>query len=183
MPDPFQNPLLGTTPNGFGGSVPPSNALLPPNPYAVTPAEGWAANAQAAGDYLSQQRAQSAQMGFMNPNTGLPTQAGVADAAGRYTNMLLMGVKAPNAVPMNALMPQQLGPLAGIAQAVRNYVTKPNFARAASPDTMAAVQGAINAHPEIAHAVRSGDWSIAGDVPQVDQVGQSAPYAGMRGQQ
>ena len=42
-------------------------------------------------------------------------------------------------------------------------MTKPNLARAASPDTMAAVHDAINSHPEIAHAVRSGDWSVAGD--------------------
>ena len=110
-PDPFQNSLLGTAPNSFGGSAPPSNALMPPSPYDVTPAQGWAANGQAAGDWLAGQRAQSAQMGFLDPNTGLPTRAGVSDAAGRYTNMLLMGVKAPGAVAQNALMPQQPGPL------------------------------------------------------------------------
>lgn len=168
MPDPFQlqNPLLGTAPaGGFGGTAPPSNALMPPNPYAVTPAEGWAANGQAAGDWITQQRAQSAQMGLMDPNTGLPTQAGILNAAGKYGNTLLMGVKAPNAVAANALMPlqQTASPLAGIAQAVRNYVTKPNYARAMSADAIGAVHDAINTHPEIAHAVRTGDWSIAGD--------------------
>lgn len=163
MAQQFQNPLLGSIPGGFGGSVPPSNALLPPNPYDVTPAEGWQANAQAAGNWFTQQRAQSAQMGLMDPATGLPTKAGIADAAGHYANTLLMGVKAPNAVPMNALMQGQASPLAGIAQAVRNYVTKPNMARAMSPDTIGAIHEAINTHPEIAHAVRSGDWSIAGD--------------------
>lgn len=161
MPDPFQNPLLGTAPNGFGGSAPPSNALLPPNPYAVTPAEGWAANAQAAGDWIAGQRAQSAQMGLMDPNTGLPTKAGVADAAGRYANMLLMGVKTPGAVAPNALMPPPASPLAATAQAVRNFMTRPNYARAMSQDNIAAIHDAINTHPEIAHAVRSGDWSIA----------------------
>lgn len=172
MPDPFQNPLLGAAFGGFGGSVPPSSALLPSNPYNVTPAQGWQTNTQAAGDWLAQQRAQSAQMGLMDPNTGLPTQAGILNAAGKYGNTLLMGVKAPNAVAANALMPQQVSPLAGIAQAVRNYVTKPNYARAVSPDTAAAVHEAINTHPEIAHAVRSGDWSIAGDMPQMQQIGE-----------
>lgn len=162
MPGQFQNALLGYAPGaGFGGAVPPSNALLPPDPNAVTPAQGWAANAQAAGDWIAGQRAQSAQMGFLDPSTGLPTKAGVADAAGRYGNMLLMGVKAPGAVAQNALMPQPASPLTGIAQAVRNYVTKPNYARAMSPDAIAAVHDAINTHPEIAHAVRSGDWSVA----------------------
>lgn len=166
MPDPFQiqNPLLGTAPNGFGGSTPPSNALLPPNPYDVTSAQGWAANAQAGGDWLAGQRAQSAQMGLMDPNTGLPTQAGVANAMGRYGNMLLMGVKAPNAIAMNALMPAPANALAATAQAVRNFMTRPNYARAASADAMGAVQDAINTHPEIAHAVRTGDWTVAGDM-------------------
>lgn len=172
MPDPFQNPLLGAAPNGFGGSAPPANALMPPSPYDVTPAQGWATNAQAGSDWLAGQRAQSAQMGLMDPNTGLPTQAGILNAVGKYGNTLLMGVKAPNAIAANALMPAPVSPLAGIAQAVRNYVTKPNYARAASPDTVAAVHDAINTHPEIAHAVRSGNWAIAGDAPMAQAVGQ-----------
>lgn len=162
MPDPFQNPLLGSAQNGFGGSAPPSNALLPPSPYDVTPAQGWSANTQAAGDWLANQRAQSTQMGYLDPNTGLPTKAGVLNAADKYVNMLLMGVKTPNAVPLNALMPAPVSPLAGVAQAVRNYVTKPNYARAMSADNIAAIHDAINTHPEIAHAMRTGDWSIAG---------------------
>ena len=93
----------------FGGSAVPSNALTPPSPYDVTPAQGWQADTQAAGDYLAEQRAQSAQMGMMDPATGLPTQAGMANAAGRYGNMLLMGIKAPNAIPMNGLMLLQPG--------------------------------------------------------------------------
>ena len=132
----------------------------------MTPAQGWQADTQAAGDYLAQQRAQSAQMGMMDPATGLPTQAGMANAAGRYGNMLLMGIKAPNAIPLNGRMPPAAGSLAAMAQAVRNYVTKPNLARAASPDTIAAIHGAINAHPEIARAVQSGDWSFADGTPE-----------------
>lgn len=105
MPGQFQNPLLGYAPGaGFGGAMPPSNALLPPNPYQVTPAEGWAANAQAAGNYIAQQRAESVRQGLMDPNTGLPTRAGVVNAAGQVGNALLMGTTEPGAPPVNGLL-------------------------------------------------------------------------------
>jgi hypothetical protein len=150
---------------------PPANALMPVGPlgqrdYGMTPAEGLAANVGAAGDFISQQRARSAQMGLYDPGTGLPTQAGLARAAGQYGNTLLMSVKGPNALAPSATLPGAVHPLTGIAQAVRNYMTRPNYARAASPDAMAAVTDAINTHPEIAHAVRTGDWTIAGDTEQ-----------------
>lgn len=84
--------------------MPPSNALLPPDPNAVTPAQGWAANAQAAGNFIAQQRAQSAAMGLMDPNTGLPTRAGVMNVAGQMGNALLMGTMEPGAPPVNGLL-------------------------------------------------------------------------------
>jgi len=105
MPGQFQNPLLGMAPGaGFGGAMPPLNALLPPDPNAVTPAQGWAANAQAAGNFIAQQRAQSAAMGLMDPNTGLPTRAGVLNATGQMGNALLMGTTEPGAPPVNGLL-------------------------------------------------------------------------------
>lgn len=164
MSSPQQNPLLGLAPSALNGS--PANALMPPSPYDVTPAQGMQANAQAVGNFLSQQRAQSAQMGMLDPNNGLPTQAGMANAAGRYGNMLLMSMKAPSALPLNGLMPAPASPLMATAQAVRNFITKPNYARALSADALAAVQDAISTHPEIAHAVHTGDWSVADDGSQ-----------------
>ena len=81
MASPTQNPLLGLAPNAFGGS--PANALMPPSPYDVTPAQGMQANAQAVGNFLAQQRAQSAAMGADGPEHGrLPTRAGLMNAGG-----------------------------------------------------------------------------------------------------
>lgn len=101
----FQNPLLGMSSGaGLGGTMSPSNALLPPDPNQVTPAQGWAANAQAADAFLAQQRAKSSAMGLMDPRTGLPTRAGLLGAAGQYGNALMMGTTEPGAPPVNGLL-------------------------------------------------------------------------------
>lgn len=108
MPGQFQNPLLAMAPNGgFGGAIPPPNALMPPDPNQVTPAQGWAAYAQpaqAAGDWLAQQRAEAVRQGLLDPSTGLPTRAGIRDAAGQFGNALLMGTTEPGAPPVNGLL-------------------------------------------------------------------------------
>lgn len=108
MPGQFQNALLGMSPGaGFGGATPPLNALLPPDPNQVTPAQGWEAYAQparAVGNWMADQRAQSAAQGLLNPRTGLPTRAGVMNAVGQWTNALLMGTTEPGAPPLNGLM-------------------------------------------------------------------------------
>jgi hypothetical protein len=64
-------------------------------PNGVGPADAYAFNAQAAQDWLDQQRAISAQQGLWNDQTGLPTGAGVVDAARQYAGGLLMGSTAP----------------------------------------------------------------------------------------
>ena len=51
------------------------------------------------GDYIQQQRQQSIKMGLLDPNTGLPTKAGLADAARQYANAIMMGTTAPGETP------------------------------------------------------------------------------------
>jgi hypothetical protein len=101
---PEVNPLLSFGTSRLMGNAPINALLQPPNPGDVTPAEGWAANAQAAGDFIAQQRAQSAQMGYLDPATGFPTRAGLLNAAGQYGNALLMGSTEARAAPANALL-------------------------------------------------------------------------------
>ncbi len=87
MPDWF-NPLAVTDPAdpNRGG-----NPL-----YSVpTPADAWTFNRDAAQDWIEQQRAISRERGLWNDTTGLPTQAGVVDAAQQYGSGVLMGTTAP----------------------------------------------------------------------------------------
>lgn len=65
---------------------------LAPQPTA---ADAYDYNTQALGDWIRQQRAQSVAMGYLDPNTGLPTQAGLVNAAHQFGNALLMGSVAP----------------------------------------------------------------------------------------
>jgi hypothetical protein len=89
-----------------------SNALQITDPNAsdnpLASAPSWADAAQSLGgtvsagvDKLSQwlaaQRAKSSQMGLWNDVTGLPTAAGIVNAAQQYGNALMMGTTAPGA--------------------------------------------------------------------------------------
>jgi hypothetical protein len=73
--------------------VPPiePNALLRP----PTQADAWSQNTGAVGDWMAQQRAISAERGLWNDETGLPTQAGVLDAARQASMNLLLSTSAP----------------------------------------------------------------------------------------
>ena len=53
---------------------------------------------QAVTDYLAKQRAQSAEMGLWDDQSGMPTAKGLLDAAQQYGNALLMGTTAPETV-------------------------------------------------------------------------------------
>lgn len=63
--------------------------------------------AQNVGDYIARQRAQSVAMGLLDPNTGLPTAAGVVNAGQQYGNALLMGTTAPGR--LSGAMPSEAG--------------------------------------------------------------------------
>jgi hypothetical protein len=62
-----------------------------------TLADAWSYNANALTDWLNTQRAKSAAMGLWNDRTGLPTAAGLVNAAGQYGNALMMGTSTPEA--------------------------------------------------------------------------------------
>ena len=69
----------------------PQNRLAPQPTWA----DAATYTAQAVGDYIAQQRAKSEQMGLWDQSTGLPTGAGVVNAAQQYGSGMLMGTTAP----------------------------------------------------------------------------------------
>jgi hypothetical protein len=85
-------------PNGLG---PPLLNYAAPPPDA-TQGAGVAAAGQQAWQWLQDQRAESVRQGLLDPNTGLPTQAGVVDAAQQYAGGLLAGSTTPGEPGMTA---------------------------------------------------------------------------------
>ena len=73
----------------------PTDGLLASG--APTWADAWQFNTQAAGDWIDRQRAISAERGLWDDATGLPTPAGVVDAAGQTAQGIMMGSTAPGA--------------------------------------------------------------------------------------
>ena len=105
---PLLNGLLNVPDQSYGGAptngLAPPNLLLPPDSGAPTQAQGVTQAGSALWQWLQGQRAQSRQMGLLDPATGLPTQAGAVDAARQYANALMMGTTAPGSagLPMDA---------------------------------------------------------------------------------
>ena len=69
------------------------------NPLRASPslADAWQFNTTLANNWQATQRQRSYDMGLADPATGLPTQAGVVNAAQQYGNALMMGSVAPEA--------------------------------------------------------------------------------------
>ena len=67
------------------------------NPLRASPslADAWQFNATLANNWLATQRQRSYDAGLADPATGLPTQAGMMNAAQMYSNALMMGTTAP----------------------------------------------------------------------------------------
>jgi hypothetical protein len=81
-------------PNGLG---PPMmlNYAAPPDPAAPTLGQGVAQTGANAWQWLQDQRAESVRQGLLDPETGLPTQKGLVDAAGQYAQGVMMGTITP----------------------------------------------------------------------------------------
>jgi hypothetical protein len=78
-----------------------TNPAVSANPLTQgTPDQGaaLASTAQMVADWSAEQKRKSAEMGLWNPETGLPTGAGVADIANQYATALVMGTGAPKPV-------------------------------------------------------------------------------------
>jgi hypothetical protein len=75
------------------GQPPPPDPNNPLTQGAPTLADAWQFNANAAQDWVNQQRAQSAQMGLWGP--GGITSAGARAAGGQMANMLALATTAP----------------------------------------------------------------------------------------
>ena len=82
-------------PNGLG--PPMLNYAAPPSD--TTQGAGVAAAGQQAWQWLQDQRAESTRQGLLDPDTGLPTQAGLVDAARQTAEGVMMGTTAPGDVP------------------------------------------------------------------------------------
>ena len=82
-------------PNGLG--PPLLNYAAPPSD--TTQGAGVAAAGQQAWRWLQDQRAESTRQGLLDPDTGLPTQAGLVDAARQTAEGVMMGTTAPGDVP------------------------------------------------------------------------------------
>lgn len=84
------------------------------------------------GNYLAQQQAASAQQGLWNPSTGLPTQAGLLQAARAYGGALVMGSTAPQSRLM-AYHGTSAGPFNAFDQSLTGTgATEGRFARKVS---------------------------------------------------
>ena len=72
-----------------------------PNPLPQDSSLGAAASTSALElwKWLQNQRADSVRQGLLDPNTGLPTQAGLVDAARQTAQGVMMGTTAPGDVP------------------------------------------------------------------------------------
>ena len=67
---------------------------------APTPADAWQSVAGGIGDYITQQRAQSVADGLLDPNTGMPTAAGMRAAGQSYADAMVGSTVAPGAPRM-----------------------------------------------------------------------------------
>lgn len=76
--------------------MPDQNPLLTGAP---TWADAYDYNANALANWVGQQRQISADRGLWNDKTGLPTGAGIVNAAGQTANALMMGTTAPSEPP------------------------------------------------------------------------------------
>jgi len=79
--------------DGPGRIGQPTDGLLASG--TPTWADAWQFNTQAAGDWIDKQRTISEERGLWNPDSGLPTGAGLADALRQYSRALLLGTAAP----------------------------------------------------------------------------------------
>jgi len=75
------------------------NYAAPPAPDA--PGAAVAQTYQDVSDYISRQRAESVRQGLLDPDTGLPTQKGLVDAARATAEGVMMGTTAPGSVKLS----------------------------------------------------------------------------------
>lgn len=109
----------------MSGSLSPYALPAPAITDAAQPpsmADAWQANVRALGDWINQQRAKSAAMGLWNDQTGMPTQAGLVNAAQQYGNGVAFGTIA--------------GPAAKTADLVKLASAKDMAAQGATRDTI-----------------------------------------------
>ena len=92
---PWLTGSVASAPNPLG--PPLLNYAAPPSD--TTQGAGVAAAGQQAWQWLQDQRAESVRQGLLDPNTGLPTQAGLVQGLGQTAQGVMMGTTAPGDVP------------------------------------------------------------------------------------
>ena len=84
-------------PNGLG--PPMLNYAAPPPDASTSQGAAIADTGQTAWQWLQDQRAESVRQGLLDPDTGLPTQAGIVQGARDTAQGVMMGTTAPGEVP------------------------------------------------------------------------------------
>ena len=93
-------PWLFTRPGQPNGLGPPLlNYAAPPDAGGQTLGSAVADTGANAWQWLQDQRAESVRQGLLDPETGLPTQKGLVDAARATAEGVMMGTTAPGDVP------------------------------------------------------------------------------------
>lgn len=83
------------------GRVPLASMIAPDQQPALSSADALQQTGRSLGDWIQNQRDQSAQMGLWNDQTGLPTQAGISDAAKQMAMNMQSGIRAYHGSPYN----------------------------------------------------------------------------------
>jgi ParB-like nuclease family protein len=83
--------------NPFSMAGTPFPVMQPNDPNRLTTADAYSSNKKALIDWIAAQRADASARGLWNDTTGMPTQAGMADAMKQYGGALVAGTKTPSA--------------------------------------------------------------------------------------
>ena len=97
-----------------GGLLGPLQIQQPDVPPDTSHADALAATYNMVSDYLAKQQQISADRGLWDESTGMPTGAGLLDAARQYSNAVMMGTTAPGTqggFSLEQVHPRTLRPL------------------------------------------------------------------------
>jgi hypothetical protein len=75
--------------------APPPFPVLRPEDQRLTTADAYTSTKDTIGDWVAAQRADAVAQGLWDPETGMPTQKGLINAAQQYSGALMAGTSAP----------------------------------------------------------------------------------------
>ena len=107
------NPLLTSDDSGNPLSMAPWGVGDPTDPASLATAQVGTQPVDALGQWLAAQRAKSSQMGLWDDQTGLPTQAGWADAIRQAGTAVALGTGSGGDAPPGGLFLDRFDPRTG----------------------------------------------------------------------